>query len=140
MKTQLYIAILLLSLFSFTCGDKVDDGHKYICFINRSDSTIYVGERWQIIIQKTDTIFGCGGWISTFEKGKTRLFEPLNNYWETDFKAIPFVQFFVFSQRPPYLSERCEDVISEFSHTYQLKRYQLTKEDLDRMNWTITYP
>jgi len=57
----------------------------------------------------------------------------MNNYWETDFSVKSQIQFFVFSRAT--FNQPCEE-----AREYQLKRYQFTKEYLDEINWTVTYP
>jgi hypothetical protein len=134
MKAKILFVVLLFPLFAFTCKEKVAGGHKEILFTNNSDDTIYVAERWQIKISFSDTIYKKG--LQRIEIGKNESFgfDPLNNYWETDFNVIPFIQYFVFSQRT-YNLESYEEW-----QKYQLKRYLLTKEDLEKMNWRIVYP
>jgi hypothetical protein len=70
-------------------------------------------------------------------------------YWETIITGYPFIQFFILSNESNILSnsEKCdfhiyidENCIREYMDKYLLKRYQLIKEDLDRMNWVVTYP
>jgi hypothetical protein len=141
-KTKYLLILILFTIpfFAFTCRDKVEDGHKQILFINNSENLVHVLEKIKIHLTIDDTLFTCGGrgWI--LQKGGDLIITPGNNYWETDFKLYPYYQLFVFSQRLSSLYCHDGEKIKEFSDKYQLKRYQLTKEDLDKMNWTITYP
>jgi hypothetical protein len=133
MKTKSFVALLLLPLFAFTCEDKVEGGHEHIIFINNSEDIIYLTQKPQMKILPTDTLYECNNYETELHPKDSFLCEPLNSYWETDFKVRDFVMFFVFSKST--FDNPCEEV-----RKYQLKRYQLTKEDLDRMNWVITYP
>jgi hypothetical protein len=139
-KYLLILTLFTIPFFAFTCGDKVEGGHKHILFINNSENSVHVLEEIKTHLTLDDTLFTCGGrgWI--LQKGEDLIITSGNNYWETDFKSCQCYQLFIFSQR--FSSSYCHDEenIKEFSDKYLLKRYQLTKEDLDRMNWRITYP
>jgi hypothetical protein len=133
-KYLLILTLFIIPFFAFTCRDKVEGGHKYITFINNTRYAIYVAQKPQMIVSPTDTLYECNSReIEMLPMGACSLF-PSNNYWETDFKVRNFVMYFVYPNRTSFYGT-CEE-----TRKHQLKRYQLTKEDLDRMNWTITYP
>jgi hypothetical protein len=132
-----YLLILTLftnPFFAFTCRDKVEGGHKYITFINNTRYTVYVAQKPQIRIDPNDTLYDCNSMEYEIISKNNYFIEPSNNYWETDFKVRNFVMYFVYPHQTSFY-DSCED-----ARKHQLKRYQLTKEDLDRMNWIITYP
>jgi hypothetical protein len=144
MKTRrfLFLAgalIMTFPFFAFTCEEHVEGGHKRITFVNESDDLIHVIEIAKNNVAIDDTLFTCKYGGRLLQKGEEWLMEPTHNYWETDFKNFSFIQIFVFSKQ---FDVDCDDEekVREFSDKYLLKRYQLTKEDLDEMDWVITYP
>ena len=126
--------ILTIPFMAFTCEDKVEGGHKYIAFINNSNEMVYITEKGQMRILPHDTLYDCNNKAFKTLPNDTIYLEPLNTYWETDFKVRDIVMYFVFPELIPSL-EFCEEV-----RKHQLKRYQFTEKDLIKMDWTITYP
>lgn len=142
MKTKILI-ILSLPLFAFTCNEKVEGGgHEYITFINNTADSIDVIEKIKIHVAVNDTFLSCDGMGGLSIKEKNFIIEPGggNRYWETDFKGYSFIQFFVLSKKLDFAYCDDKEKLKDFSNKYLLKRYQLTLEDLQRMNWTVVYP
>lgn len=136
------MGIMVLACFLGSCVKEKGE-HRFITFVNNSADTLYVSMNWQIEIELSDTLCDCRAGFTRVFKGDSCQFSPSNNYWETDFKAIPFIQFFVFPASIFTYSEGTRKFAHsscEETRAYQLKRYQLTEADLDSLNWTITYP
>ena len=137
-KNLWFIGILLMSIFmsSSKCSDD-DEGHKYITFVNNSTNDIRVQERWQIQIELSDTILDSKVIPPLLIANKSsHEFKSLNSSWEIDFNAIPFVQYFIIDENV-YTSTPWDSICK---YNKVMKRYQFTKEELERMNWTVTYP
>jgi hypothetical protein len=139
-KHLLILTLFTIPFFAFTCRDKVEGGHECITFINTSGISIDVIPKTKVHIEKNDTSFTCGDKRILPQDGIFIINSELNQYWETSFKLYSFIQIFVFSCQFNFNYCHDKENIKEFSDKYLLKRYQLTKEDLDRMDWTITYP
>lgn len=137
------MAIVVISCLFLTCVREKGE-HEFITFVNHTEDTLYITKTCRIKIEPSDTLCDCNCGFITVLKGDTCQLLPSNHYWETDFKLIPYIQFFVFPASIFTYSEGtreytypsfCEETVK-----YQLKRYQLTEADLDSLNWTITYP
>ncbi|MDR1458846.1 MAG: hypothetical protein LBI60_01335 [Bacteroidales bacterium] len=85
-------------------------------------------------ILPNDTLYECNSKEHKIVSNGICFLTPTNNYWETDLKLENLVMYFVYPQLTSSYSS-CEE-----AQKHQLMRYQLTKEDLDQMNWMITYP
>jgi hypothetical protein len=142
---QIRIIILLIatSLLLCACPDKDENGHRYITFVNKSGEKI----GYQISFDKAlniyrDTVFLCNMTSDNFIDNDFSFFLecPLGvDSWERDLSDLYYIQFLVldggkFSQ---YSSEPC-DTIRKYVPI--LHTYRLTLKDLQRMNWTLTYP
>lgn len=134
-KTYRNILFVVLSSFlmAFSCGDKVDGGHKCISFVNMSQDTVYLAEKSLRIIEPSDTFINCHGYQVAVLPGDTMQVHPANNYWETEFKIIPYFQLFV-------LPRKTFDLPCDEARKYVIKRYQLTRNDLDSLGWIVIYP
>lgn len=137
-KRLFFLVILVFAFLSFSfCGS--EKGHEYITFLNNSDETVYMSDRWQIIIDSGDTLLICNLKQTKLLKDTPKYLKAHNDVWETDFKVLPFLQVFVLSEysNPTNCTE---ESISKFQKEHQLKRYRLTREYLDSVDWVITYP
>lgn len=140
MKKNNRMLLLLLAaipLLAFDCGG--GKGHNCITFVNNSDSEVHVLERFELISNPSDTFFVCGYGGTILQPGEEFCFEyGIVDRWDDYLSAKPYVQYIVLSKQ--FKGKCSEETIKEFTEKYQLKRYLLTKEDLDRMNWTVVYP
>jgi hypothetical protein len=140
------IKIVVWSLFAGmsmagSCNDR-DEEHKYFTFVNKSLVDIRCQELWQITITPADSIYQCDmttEWVFLRDSSYSIESPGYRGGWETSFRSIPYLQLLimdahVFSQ---YRTEPC-DTIRKYVPI--LHRYQLTLEDLQRMNWTVVYP
>ena len=139
---QLKITILLIamSMLLCACPDKTE-GYRYITFVNKSDRGIVCQRVWSGAITNTDTLFFCGMGVVGIIADSQHNFEcPIrDNGWEDSFNIIPFLQFLVMDAESydRYIEAPC-DTIRKYVPI--LHRYQLTLEDLKRMNWTVVFP
>ncbi|MDR1897737.1 MAG: hypothetical protein LBR10_13200 [Prevotellaceae bacterium] len=129
-------------LLAGSCEQKIT-GHQYISFVNRTDEKIACQIIWIGKITPADTIFQRQLFATHIPANSTYLFECGNIHrgkaWEDDFKVIPYIQFLILNDNiyQQYYLEPC-DTIRKYVPI--LHRYQLTLEDLQRMDWTVVYP
>jgi hypothetical protein len=139
MKQLKMISLLIVAgILLCACPDD-NGGHRHITFVNKSDKTI-VWQPQMHRINEIDTLYDCL---------KTSLILPSDsiykfNYdtresWETGLGTHYYLQFLLMEEKvySQYYLEPCDTI-----HKYVpiLHRYQLTLEDLERMNWVVVYP
>lgn len=138
----LFLTIAITMLF-YSCNPD-DDGHQFIKIVNKSDAKITVQMIHSSKITPADTLWVCGIPDIPIEANSERMFESANAHrdksWEDDFKYIPFIQFLIFDATV-YDSLIDYDIpCSQINYAIPVKHYyQLTLEDLERMNWEIVY-
>ena len=116
-------------------------GHYYIAFVNKSERKITCQMLWSGHITEADTLFQCRKAAIGIPSDSSYNFSSVNDSgWETDFKAIPFIQFLVLDDEiyGKYITPPICDTIRKYVPI--LYCYQLTLQDLQRMNWTVAYP
>lgn len=60
---------------------------------------------------------------------------------EENFRTIPYIQFLIFDAKVYEELKQYDIPCEETTYTISvLYRYQLTLEELQRMNWTVVYP
>ncbi len=135
MKNFVKTSLICFFLFSFACGPK--EGHDTITIVNNSNERIPFQVR--IIydeIYPSDTIYDCGIGIYGSLKDTYYLEAYRNRSWEVTFKSTPFIQIFMLNDSV-HKNVPC-NIIRKYNMI--LHRYQLTLEDLQRMDWTVVYP
>lgn len=138
----IFLSIAVLLLF-YSCEPE-EEGHQFITIVNKSGAKITVQTAHSSKITHADTLWSCRLPDIPIETNSSRMFESANadrdKNWEDDFKYIPFIQFLIFDTEV-YDSMRdydipCEDV----NYTIPVMHYyQLTLEDLKRINWQVIY-
>ena len=116
------------------------DGHRHIMLMNRSRTDIGCQQFWSGHITEADTIFQCNLVTDCIvSPDSLNKFESLNEAWEIDFRAIPYIQFLILDGElfKKYFSAPC-DTIRKYVPVLHV--YRLTQSDLERMNWTVVYP
>jgi len=134
------ILLIAIPILLCACPDK-EDGHRYITFINKSGQIIACQEFWSGHITNADTLFQCAIAAVGIPADSLFNFPSLNHSgWETDFRAIPYIQYLIMDGEiyREYIAPPDCDTIRKYVPI--LHRYQLTLEDLQRMNWTVIYP
>jgi hypothetical protein len=146
-KTLILILLALISMAS-SC-EHIENGHKYINMVNKSDRDIRCQMIWQGIITPADTIYECYTSSVLIKTDSTNLWEcgdfDRGKSWEYDFKVIPYIQFLIVD------ADTYDNIMAEYGwgdngcdsirkYVSILHRYQLTLQDLQRMNWTVVYP
>lgn len=135
MKKSIFIMLVFPFLMSTTCEGESSTCHKRIILKNNTDKTLYVD--WT-----TDTLFSY-----------IRLYDEMNIVMPNTTDARAFSTRGCFENKFEYQS--LTGVISLFvldnevlktvprneiiKNNMYLRRYDVTLEDLQRMNWTIVY-
>lgn len=139
MKRVLLFLLLVPFLMSTTCENEGEDCHVKINFINKSDKELYVD--WSALYP--DTINSIG-----FLQRKNNIIKPKssnnlalrsNECFEKDFISrikSGIIMIYVFDNK--ITSTTSPDTI--FKYKMYLERYDITLEELQNMNWEITYP
>ena len=136
MKLQIKILLIATSMLLYACPDRI--GQDFIYIANKSDKKI----AFQVLKNKQDEIFYCSN------VGRTILFEVESNStfklddgdvysgWDSSLKSLTV---FILDGKlyEEYWQQPC-DTIRKYVPI--LHCYQLTLEDLQRMNWTVVYP
>ncbi len=139
--TALVVAFCLL--LSSSCGDKDKDCHKTISFNNSTLDSLYVVSSYHY----PDTISFIGIPNPLLDPDFTLVLPNEVNsrvLWgsdcvESDFKhQIPSDTLIIYVFKSQILENIPWDTIK--ANYLVLKRYDLSLDDLNRMNWTITYP
>jgi hypothetical protein len=122
--------VLFLLLLSSTCNDK-DLNRDLTVKNNYSDSICTI-----LTEIYPDTTIDCrvaGIGIGDHQEYKL----TLRNGWQNEFNRIGGVLQVFIIDKCIWRTEPC-DTIKKYNKI--LKRYQLTLDDVEKMNWTITYP
>jgi len=138
------IKVLLIGmLLSAGCCDNKFDGQEYIYIVNKSSVDIRCQLNWPKSIPTADTLYRCQKIPFKVQRDSIYL-HPSGNWdrglgWEYDFKSNPYIQFLIMDDtiHHQYFLEPC-DTIRKYVPI--LHHYELTLEDLQRMNWTVVYP
>ena len=151
-KIKISTMLLLIIVFiSAGCPDKCEDCHQYITFVNNSDEKITcqfrgIGEK-----KISLCIIYWDNPLLRIHSGNSELI-PCRNIerncsWETQLNTNYLIQFQVMNdsvyQHYTYLFDYND--YSSYNDSIRkyvpiLHCYQLTLEDLQRMNWTVVYP
>jgi len=151
MKVQLKIFVVLLLLFCISCVDKkknYEDCHHYMTIINNSDFVIYVSGSFLY----PDTVD-----FATRDMNyiPNPLLQPELNKVNPHSKNTDAIFLYEDCLETRIKSKICpSDTMMVFlfredslkandwkdAPNFVLKRYDLTIEDLNALNWTITYP
>jgi len=137
---QLKIAISLItaSMLLYACPKYEVD---YITFVNKSESRIVFQPHFlNANPTNEDTLFQCTkGGFNIHPDTLYRLGAGRHSNWENEMKRYSHLQLLVMDYKilSNYLATPC-DTIRKYVPI--LHRYQLTLEDLRRMNWTVVYP
>jgi hypothetical protein len=128
-------------ILSYSCDKEA--GHEYISIVNNTEKDICYQIMLQTEINIKDTIFQCHKIPVTIPVNSAHSQESAGRAggWERHFKSIRYVQFLIMDRETffPYLQYYADcDTIRKYVPI--LHRYQLTLEDLQRMNWTVVYP
>lgn len=142
MKTLNYFLVISLLCLSSTCKkNDENDYHKIIKYINNSNMELYV----HVSGSYPDTTFARGEFPNPIVSELNRILPHETNTmalaarygFEEEFKySYDTLMIFVFDgqvlKTTPWETVQQDYIV--------LKRYDLSLEDIKRMNWTITYP
>jgi hypothetical protein len=139
-----YIIIVAIIVLFMSC---ISSGTPYFVLVNHSDSTIIYQRNLSLHITADDTLIQCLNPPTRIKPNDSSIIECFNHHgWETELsKNDPYVQILILGQRAldysfvfTSLGGTPCDTIRKYVPI--LHRYQLTLEDLQRMNWVVTYP
>ena len=139
---QIRNILVLVTICVLLCAcTNYEYGTQHIKLKNMSDADIICQMLWSGSITNADTVLQCS--LSTnfiVHKDSSTLIECGYRSWETDFELIPYIQFLIMDKElfNQYNLDASCDTIRKYVPVLQL--YQLKLEDLQRLNWTITYP
>jgi hypothetical protein len=143
MKMNSVILLIMYLLFNQGCGDKEDSCHKTIIFVNNTEKIIYVESAYEY----PDTLayrFNPNPILDPTHSEVLPNEENTQVLWSRDcielaFKdLIPSDTLMVFIFDGQVLENTPWDTI--ISNYLVLKRYDLSLQDLEQMNWTVEYP
>lgn len=141
---SLITVILFMSLCSFSECDNRRDGHEYITVINESDDTICWQQHCFTGITDADTFYIQNRVVREVPPHTVYHHGSWNYYWETsleglEYSGVRYIQW-LFMDWKKYKEYRdsSEAVIRE--KVPVLKIWRFTLEDLEKCNWTVTYP
>ena len=135
---QLRITILLVAASILLCACPKKTGQDFIYIVNKSDKKIV----FQVSKNKQDTTFYCSNTgITIFPKVESDSIFKLDygdNYssWDNNLKSLTV---FILDGElyGEYWKQSCDTIRKYVPILYC---YQLTLEELQRMNWTVVYP
>ncbi|GHV35114.1 hypothetical protein FACS1894178_4000 [Bacteroidia bacterium] len=147
MKKICFIIVLCFVLFHCArCRKYCDHCHQNIIIQNNSERSIFVqyGTRYT----PTDSLIVCGsiGCYINFNSAYLLAAPIRYNGWEEEMSYRPYLELLIMDDSTYvhyaevinyHLIENC-DTIRKYVPI--LHCYQLTLEDLQRMNWTVVYP
>ncbi len=132
------LSMLVCTIVAISCTPIDPDGHYKILFVNNSDNDVFVRADWWY----PDTVITFGNPAKSenefMVKAKSSNGHPLSkaySSYEADFKLNDTFMVFVLDaelvKNTPWDTVKAKYLV--------LKRYDLSFNDLDSMNWTITY-
>jgi hypothetical protein len=143
MKMKLLVLIISILLLNQACGDKEENCHKTITFKNISNNSLYVvGSSFY-----PDTLSFIGIPNPVLDSSHTKVLPEETNtrmLWGRDCIELAFKDLipsdtmiiYVFDthvlETTPWVSVKANYMV--------LKRFDLSIENLENSNWTITYP
>lgn len=133
MIKNLMLLTIFVSLGASCCNNK-EELHRYIYLKNSTNKTIYYGLSYSYpdtSLKKIEDVPGNKGSIAY----------RINAGEQTTLPAASFaynttMQLFIFDANTIEYSQ-WDSIVA---HHMVLKRYQFTESDMQKMNWTITYP
>lgn len=130
MKTKIILSCFIFLFFvSSKCNN--DNYHYDLTIKNNSLSTISVSPNFTY----PDTTIVCP--LGHYEISSGKEHKDHQRYgWEPSIGYLKYFQIFIID--PDIINSTPCDSIKKYHKI--LKRYQLNIDDLNRMNWTITYP
>jgi hypothetical protein len=134
MKNRINLFTLLIIFVSLTFYNCPELQHRYIYIKNNSDKPIYSGLSYSYpdtSLKKISQVPGNNGNISHKISTGEQSILPADN-----FAYNTTMQVFIFDA--DIIEKQPWDSI--MAHYWVLKRYQITESNMEKANWTITYP
>ena len=124
---------MFVSLNTSCCNNK-EELHRYIYLKNNTSKTIYYGLSYSYSdtsLKKIEDVPGYNGSIAHKITSGEQTTLPA-----ASFAYNPTMQLFIFDSK----TKENTPWDSIVAHHMVLKRYQFTESDMEKGNWTITYP
>jgi len=142
MKAMLYI-LLSVTLLASACKKEDESCHKTIKIVNQSDKSIYVEctyghpDTAYFVYEPNPALSPEMYKVSSGETNSRALWS--RNCWETNFEVyLPSDTLMIYVFDAQVLETTPWDTVK--ANYLVLKRYDLSLQDLEKMDWTITYP
>ena len=137
-KNCIYIACAILIITISSCVH-YESGEEFITISNESEDTIFVQPIWWAHISEKDTVFQER--LGAVEIAPHTIYkdQSLNAYWYVDFRAIPYMEYLVLDGKK-YKKYRNESIETIRENVPVLRVWKLKFEDLEKCNWTVSYP
>jgi len=142
-KINILLFFTLVLLIGVNCRREKDNCHKTITFINKTEGTLYVTSAYEY----PDTMVFRTEPNPILNPNFTKVLPKENNtqvLWSRDcielaFKdLIPSDTLMIYVFAGQVLNTTPWDIVK--ANHLVLKRYDLSLEDLQKLDWTITYP
>lgn len=130
MKQIIIIVLFFVILTSSTC--QREDNHYALTVKNRANTSVFI--TWTDTYP--DTLIRCPLGYIMILPGDNYDIKSSKYGWENDFKGMQIFQIFIIDA----IVGNTEDCDTIRHRNMILKRYALTYEDLQEINWEITYP
>lgn len=138
MKKYLFVILIAPFLLLSSCGEKSDDCHKFITVDNKSEKRLLITQTY--IYPDSITDFGHGNSdhiIKPYEKNDYAISSSdCYEYRINDRNQYGVLMLYIMDYNQ--IKDIPKDTIIKYR--MYLKKYDLTVEDLQKRNWTITYP
>jgi hypothetical protein len=144
MKTNIFKnALIFLIFLSCNCTCEKDKYHEDVYIKNNSNMSIYYNYAFEnypdtAILDVDHVIINMPDLYKINPNESKRVFLRGRTKWEGIYNVAPLdtVMFFIFDAQ--VLETTPWDTVQKYYLV--LKRYDLSFQDLEQMNWTITYP
>lgn len=137
-QTTLFSALILLSsMFFLSCGDKFEDCHNTVMLKNNSDATIYYVSTLKegfFNYDPTSEVHAAEYRITADENRKVKIGITLS-CWEQVLENAGG-RLYIYVYDAAYLDS---NEWSTAKNNY-LKKYTLTIDNLNKINWQVKYP
>lgn len=137
MKTANIIILCLSACLLSAC---VKRSEEYIKIVNKSERDIVFRNIGAKHFTKQVSAYICQGTVRTILKDTLHLYlcsDPSG--WKADFNLHPY-QIFLIMNKETYQQYRNEPCDTIRKYVPILHSWQVTYEDMERMNWTLVYP
>lgn len=137
MKAAKIIILFLLVCLLSAC---VKQSERYIKIVNKSERDIVFQTIKTRHFMNQSPSYVCHGMIDIVSKDSFLLYSSVDDTgWKADFNLNPYQIFLIMDDEnySKYMLEPCDTLLK---YVPILHSWQVTYEDMERMNWTLVYP